>query len=138
MKNLKLLICGSRDFDDINVLTVKCDEIIVECGYDFKEDKIEIVSGTARGSDRNGERYGAINGFEVKRFEADWDTYGRKAGMIRNGQMVDYLSNSACDSLVIAFWDYSSRGTKNTIDRAVNVGIQVAIVNTSTYEIEWR
>ena len=73
---------------------------------------IEIISGTAKGADRLGERYAATHGYHLHQFPADWTTYGKRAGYIRNEQMAEHS-----DALV-ALWDGESRGTKHMIDIA--------------------
>jgi hypothetical protein len=112
---MKTIIAGSRGFTDYSVLhfflSINPWEIT------------EVVSGTARGADKLGERYAEENGISVKRFPADWDTHGKRAGYIRNSEMADYA-----DALV-AFWDGESRGTKHMIDLADKAGLRVSIVN---------
>jgi alkanesulfonate monooxygenase SsuD/methylene tetrahydromethanopterin reductase-like flavin-dependent oxidoreductase (luciferase family) len=49
-------------------------------------------------------------GVKVARFPADWDTYGKRAGYLRNEQMAEYA-----DAL-FAIWDGESKGTKHMID----------------------
>lgn len=103
---MKVIIAGSREFTDYNLLKTKID--YMRNNGQFKID--EIVSGTARGADRLGEQYAADNNISVKQFPADWDTHGKAAGHIRNKQMAEYA-----DAL-IAVWDGKSKGTKNMIE----------------------
>jgi len=70
----------------------------------------EIVSGGARGVDWCGEQYARKHKFPLKVFKADWETHGKKAGILRNIEMGNYA-----DAL-IAIWDGKSRGTKHMID----------------------
>ena len=51
------------------------------------------------------------------------DKYGKRAGFIRNCEMVD-----CCDGVVV-FWDGKSKGTKHTIDYASKRGKPCIIVN---------
>ena len=44
---------------------------------------IVIISGTASGADRLGERYAKEKGFQLRRFPADWNRYGKSAGYRR-------------------------------------------------------
>lgn len=74
--------------------------------------EIIIVSGGAKGSDTLGERYAKQNGFEIERYLADWDTYGKSAGARRNKKMAEI------SDYVICFWDGKSKGTKIMIDYA--------------------
>jgi hypothetical protein len=50
----------------------------------------EVVWGKARGIDNCGQRWAERNGIPWKPFAADWDSYPRVAGFMRNGQMADY------------------------------------------------
>lgn len=79
----------------------------------FKGAEVEIVSGGAPGVDTFAERYAKELGFPVKIFLPDWDRYGKGAGFIRNQQIVDH------SDVLAAFWDGSSRGTKDSIDKAL-------------------
>jgi hypothetical protein len=81
----------------------------------------EVVSGRARGVDQLGERWAQEHGIPVKLFPADWDTHGRRAGFIRNGQMAQYAQ------AVIAVWDGSSGGTKDMIAKAIELGLRVFV-----------
>jgi hypothetical protein len=50
-------------------------------------EKVVIISGGAKGADSLGERYAQERGLEVKVFRADWDKYGKRAGILRNTKM---------------------------------------------------
>lgn len=80
-----------------------------------------VVSGGARGADRIAARCARSLQYAVVEHLADWDTYGRRAGMIRNQVLVD-----DCDAL-LAFWDGRSRGTLHSIRLAVAAGKPVEI-----------
>lgn len=71
-----------------------------------------VVSGAARGVDETAEGSARARGLEVLSFPADW-AQGRGAGHARNADIV------AAADIVVAFWDGTSRGTKNSIDRAM-------------------
>lgn len=59
-------------------------------------------------------------------FPADWDTYGRRAGPIRNQAMIDSLDPDRLNQhLVVAAWDGKSRGTLSTIRFARKANIPV-------------
>lgn len=115
---MKVIIAGGRDFDDYGLLKHICDHML----QNHKEDLI-IVSGCARGADTLGEQYAKDNGYLIKPFKANWDKYGKAAGHIRNSQMAEYA-----DAL-IAFWDGSSKGTKNMIDQAYKNTLKVHVEN---------
>lgn len=112
---MKIIIAGSRRFNDYNKLCQFCDNILSE------QTEIEIVSGTASGADKLGERYADDHGYIIKQFTADWAAFGKNAGYKRNAKMAEYA-----DAL-IAFWDGKSRGTKHMIDLAKRENLKVQI-----------
>jgi len=114
---MKIIIAGSRNFNDYNLLKTSCDNLLTQFT------NIEIVSGTARGADKLGERYAREKGYDIKKFPANWDKFGKSAGYIRNDEMAQYAD------MLIAFWDGTSKGTKHMIDLANKRGIKVEIVN---------
>lgn len=72
-----------------------------------------IISGGARGVDSFAEEGAKAVAQKFICFPADWDTYGKRAGYMRNERIVD-----AAD-IVLAFWDGESKGTKHSIDLAL-------------------
>lgn len=81
-----------------------------------------VVTGGARGADRIAERLARERGLAVEVIRADWQTYGRAAGMLRNRTLVE-----RCDR-VIAFWDGKSPGTRHTIELARMAGKRVEVI----------
>lgn len=75
----------------------------------------EVVCGEARGADTFGKKWAICDaGIPVKSFPADWDTYGKGAGPIRNREMADYA-----DGLIVFIWD-GSRGSANMLEQMQN------------------
>ena len=111
-KEIYVIIAGSREFSNYELLEEACDHILenkIKDGY-----KITVLSGHARGADLLGERYATKKGFEIKTFPADWDRYGRKAGFKRNEKMAE-LGNA----LIAFFADGAdSKGTKHMVKTA--------------------
>lgn len=116
----RVIICGSREFDDYELLRDKCDKILSRKAADPNEE-IVIVSGCARGADTLGERYAAERGYQVLRYPAQWEKYGKSAGYRRNKEMAEVAN--AC----IAFLSSTSenRGTKNMISVASKMNLLV-------------
>lgn len=130
MKELRVIVAGGRDFDDFPLLMNKCIEIIVEATKeDNMIDKIRIVSGGARGADKLGEQYAQIAHYDISRFPAAWDTYGKSAGYRRNAEMAKFASEDGNKGVLIAFWDGKSRGTKHMIDLGKRYELDVHVVN---------
>jgi len=113
---MKVIIAGGRDFNNYNLLCRKADKIL------SRQNEIEIVSGTAKGADKLGERYAEERGYPVKRFPADWGTHGKRAGYIRNEEMAIYADG------LIAFWNEQSKGTKHMIDLAELHKLKVRVI----------
>ena len=122
----RVIIAGTRDFSDYQLLRDKCDAIL---SAKRQDSNIIIVSGTARGADRLGERYAKERGFQLRQFPADWLNDEKKAGPIRNAKMADNA-----DAL-IAFWDGESRGTKNMIETAKRKGLVIRTIDTNRSRI---
>lgn len=109
----RILICGGRDYDDYE----RFREILHTYWRAYGD--FEIISGGARGADSMAERYAAEYKHEIDVFPADWDTHGRKAGPLRNQQMLD----EGKPDLVIAF--SGGTGTADMVRRAKKAGVLV-------------
>lgn len=112
---MKVIIAGGRDFNDYNLLCKVCDYMLQN------QTEIEIISGTANGSDKLGEKYANEKGYKLIKFPADWSV-GKSAGYIRNEKMAKYA-----DAL-IAFHNGISRGTMHMINLAKQYGLKIKIV----------
>ena len=115
-KEYRLVVAGSRDFNDYSLLSAELDKLLAG------KTNITIVSGTARGADRLGERYAAEHNLRIERFPAEWEKYHKGAGPIRNTKMVQ-----SADA-VIVFWDNESSGTKNIIECARKQDVPYRII----------
>ena len=130
MKELRVIIAGSRDFDDFPKLMNSSIEILTGISKKRNDlDRIRIISGTARGADKLGEQYAKIAGYELSKFPADWDGLGKRAGYVRNAEMAKFAVEDDNYGVLIAFWDGQSRGTKHMIDLANKYGLEVHVVN---------
>jgi hypothetical protein len=114
----KVIVAGSRSFSNYSLLVRKMDQLLVN----KNQSEIEIVSGTARGADRLGERYAHERGLALCRFAADWEHLGRKAGLVRNEAMAKYADALVC------FWDGQSPGSRHMISVAQGHGVSVRVV----------
>jgi len=98
---MKIAIVGSRTFDNYT---------LVEHTLSTYKQQIEVVvSGGARGADKLGEQWATENGIKTLIFKPDWTKYGKRAGILRNN---DIIQNA---DYVIAFWDGQSKGTAHSI-----------------------
>jgi hypothetical protein len=128
---LRIIIAGSRNFNDFNVLDREVLSIIKELhdkGYSTKREKVIIVSGNARGADKLGEEFARRYNLSIASYPANWDLYGKSAGYRRNEEMAIYAKQDKEVGVLIAFWDGISKGTKHMIDLANKHGLKVYIV----------
>lgn len=130
----RLIIAGSREFDDYPLMKAAW---IDKFSPDQKViPNIEVVSGGARGADRLGEELARNYGMKLTMFPADWSSFGKRAGVIRNQQMADYASETGHVGYLLAFWDGTSRGTRNMIDLANKRGLDVTVIRYDLLEKE--
>jgi hypothetical protein len=116
---MKLILAGGRDYEDYSEFKRRVISII-ELN---KWENIEVVSGCADGTDKMGERLAGQCIWPIAKFPADWKTYGKSAGPMRNREMANHA-----DAL-IAFWDGKSKGTKNMIEEANRRNLIVHVLN---------
>ena len=116
MDQFRVIIAGTRTFQDYDLLCRKCDFFFAN------KRPTAIVCGEARGADSLGKKYAEEHNLQVNSFPADWNKYGKRAGYIRNREMAEHA-----DAL-IAFWDGSSRGTQHMINLAKEYGLPYRVV----------
>ena len=91
MNSYKIIIAGSREYNDYYHLEAACNFLLRNVsGYSG----IEIVSGAARGADTLGERYALDYGLGLSRFPADWQQHGNAAGSIHRYAQHDQTSTA--------------------------------------------
>jgi hypothetical protein len=112
-----VLVCGSRTLGGIELSAQMFDRMKQLPATST------IMHGDARGVDRLAGHIGEVLCFFVDVYPADWERHGKRAGIVRNLEMLDRRPD-----LVLAFWDGQSKGTKHTIDEAERRGIPVEIV----------
>ena len=108
---MRVLITGSRNW--------KNREFLYEVLDQLELDDIEVlIEGEATGADTMARQWAESRyiGNRVLKFPANWDTYGRAAGPIRNKQMLVEGKPTLC----IAFSEdlTTSRGTRNMVLQA--------------------
>lgn len=109
----RVLVTGSRDWSDYAAIR----DALKHVGA------LQVIEGGARGADALAARAAAELGIGCIEMPADWNTYGKRAGSIRNQQMLD---NGKPD-LVLAFPLPSSRGTWDMVTRARRAGVPVEV-----------
>jgi hypothetical protein len=123
---MRLAVVGTRTFERVDLVEAHLDR------WRSEHSPLIIVSGGAPGADRLAAAYALRHHLELIQFRADWAQHGRRAGAIRNRQIVD-----AAEALV-AFWDGQSPGTKITLDMAIRRGIPATVVTPDGVEYAFR
>ena len=119
MQEFKLIVAGGRDFSDAKMLEKAITDL---AEGDYADKAVSIVSGMARGADMLGYLFAVKHNVVVYAMPADWEQYGKRAGMIRNKAMGDMA-----DAL-LAFHDGASKGTKQMIDYMRKLGKPVHVI----------
>lgn len=81
---MRVLVCGGRNFRDRNILFAELDRLHADWGP-FKS----VIQGGADGADRLAKTWAEERGIECVTFPADWKKHGKRAGPLRNQQMID-------------------------------------------------
>lgn len=126
---MRIIVTGSREYEDRDHLFACLDLHLAVCVD--KNDVLTIVHGGARGADslahewvwsKRATYYATVHAPEVH--PADWGTFGKKAGPMRNIKMAA-LGADRC----IAFYQdgAANRGTQHMVNTAIKHNIPVEI-----------
>lgn len=120
MNAIRLLICGSRDWNNKELIKSEISKLL-------KEHEIEaIIHGGCRGADLQAGEVAREFTIPVKEYPADWNKHGKAAGPKRNQKMLD----DGKPNFVLAFHENidESKGTKDMISRTKNANIKFKII----------
>lgn len=113
LHGFKVLVCGGRDFDDVNAFTVAMNKIDADTPI-----TMVIEGGCPRGADRLARQWAHARGIHVATVEALWKLGGTRAGPMRNAAMLTLMPQ-----LVVAF--PGGRGTAGMIEMAKRAAVPV-------------
>lgn len=113
---MRVIVAGCRDLIDPRWYA-----LVREAIERSRFDVTTLISGGATGVDTHAENWARRRGIMVERHPARWKELGRKAGPVRNAEMV-----AVADAL-IAVWDGGSRGTRDVIEKAGKAGLTVYV-----------
>lgn len=102
---MRLIVCGGRHYNEYDLIEYVLNGLHATYGI------TEIVHGNATGADTCGKEWAIKYGIPEKAFSADWASYGRAAGPMRNEQMAEYADGC------VAF--PGGNGTKDMVERAI-------------------
>ena len=91
-----ILVCGSREFASPELVKNRIRTALTP------EDR--LMHGCARGVDTWAEEAAREIGATILRRPADWDRFGKRAGMLRNAEMYDEVQR-ADDYRILIFRD---------------------------------
>jgi hypothetical protein len=110
-----LAVIGSRSFNYQDRVWEYLDKVLE------KTENLSLVSGACpQGADALAESWAKRRGVPILLYPADWSK-GKGAGFARNQKIV-----KAAD-VVVCFWDGTSKGTVDSIERAWRLGIKVMV-----------
>lgn len=136
-----MLVCGDRNWLNRYFPDGKPDNMLMFWILDQSVDVLltlakahgvdTVIEGCARGGDHVGEVFSQRFSGLIKQhlhFPAEWDRYGKRAGPLRNIQMLD----EGKPDFVVAFHDnlMESKGTRHMVSIADAAGIDVFGYNT--------
>lgn len=119
-RNRAVIVAGSRDYPErlrVQVFRHMCQRL-----EELRDShrNLEVVSGTARGIDKLGEKAAQRLGIKLVQFPAFWNKYGKAAGAYRNATMAWYATD-----LLAYQWD-DSRGTAHMITQGIESQLSVS------------
>lgn len=136
MQPVRFIITGDRNWSNPDV--IRAILVAIRTAYG---PHVKIVHGSARGADLiaaalAAEIFGADS---VEPYPADWERHGKRAGPIRNQEMLTKsIERSTLDGYRLlggfAFHDdlANSKGTKDMVTRMEKAGLKVMKVTTDT------
>jgi hypothetical protein len=108
---MRLLVTGGRDYRDFQAIAALLDDLHAQTPITI------LIHGVARGTDSLAAAWAAYRNIPTKAFPADWTTYGKAAGHIRNQRM---LTEGRPDAY-LAF--PGGKGTADMVARCKRAGI---------------
>ena len=111
---MRILVCGGRDYSDRKTFN----EVLNQ----YLSHNPTIIHGSAKGADTLAGDFAHDHMLSWIAYPADWNKYGKRAGYIRNVQML----NEGKPDLVIAF--PGGKGTEMMINLAEKANVKVVRV----------
>ena len=111
---MKLIVAGSRTFQDYALLASVLGQ--------HRHHITELLHGGARGADRLAFRWAVRHHVHSHCFAADWERFGKAAGVRRNHQM------ARAGDVLVAFHVHNSPGTAHMIACMRALGKPVVVI----------
>lgn len=115
---MRVIFAGWRDWDDPYMVDNVLKGLMARFG------KFTVVHGAGRGADHMVNSLAKRYGLSIHQFPADWDQHGKKAGPLRNIEMVASGAD-LCVVFKLALNPINSGGTEHTVSLCCKAGIPV-------------
>lgn len=115
--SIRVLVCGGRTYNNKDIVYKVLD--LINSKYSISV----CIEGGAKGADQLASRWATEKNIPIIEINADWETYGKAAGHIRNKQMIV----EGLPDLVVAF--PGGKGTENMIKQSKASKIKTIILN---------
>lgn len=124
---MRILVTGGRNYHEDEVVFAALKAV-----RNIHHGSVTLIVGDASGADLYARRSGYGYGWNVRVFQADWETHGKAAGPIRNQQMIDDGQPHLC------FAFPGGAGTNDCVKRCRAAGIPVMSIDElpTTEELE--
>lgn len=113
-----VIVCGGRNYENKENVYSLLDIVNAKLQNNNKilnqNTKLKIINGGANGADFLSKCWAKDRGIDIEIFLADWNTYGKYAGPLRNKLMFD----SSNPEMIVAF--NGGKGTKHMIELALD------------------
>jgi len=110
---VRLLVFGGRYYSDRSAAFWALDQVHAASPVTC------VIHGGARGADALGDSWAHARGIYTERVRAEWETHGRRAGMLRNARMLAEFA----PAYAVGF--PGGRGTADMYARLVKAGVPV-------------
>ena len=124
----RVVVAGSRSYNNYEEFCTVVNRYVRWSGLD----DLAFISGDAfAGPDAMIKRYCEEKNIPCFLYKANWDKFGKRAGIIRNCEMRDVCSH------LLAFWDKVSRGTAHMVDVCYEtdyIKVMMCLVKPDPYE----
>ena len=118
MNEFRVLVCGGRDYDNRERLFKVLDDALEAATLAGKS--FALAHGGARGADSHSHEWAKTRQVSNLRvYEADWETHGKRAGPIRNIKML----TESQPHVIIAF--KGGNGTAHMVRIGKEAGVPV-------------
>lgn len=132
LPNAVVLVCGGRDYTDYAAAAKALDYLRTAMELRGIGRITDVIHGAARGADTLAARWATESGtatrpLKIHSFPADWNTHGKRAGYLRNRDMLTFglalREKEGHYFMVVAF--PGGVGTRMMCDLAQKAGVPV-------------